>query len=91
MNHVSGDPLRCQPDSPGHKSTCFVYRHAAALVGVDRRGMCDCGLEPRDVKLQRCSTVCGCCGEPLWHVVPTGCADVNALSPVLTVHRETDA
>lgn len=28
-----------------HTPECFVYRYAPYLLGVDRRGMCDCGAE----------------------------------------------
>ena len=28
----------------GHATTCFVYRYADGLIGMDRRGLCTCGL-----------------------------------------------
>lgn len=28
-----------------HAQTCLVYRCAPALLGVDRRGLCNCGAE----------------------------------------------
>lgn len=29
-----------------HKKSCFVYKHAYALIGEDRRGLCTCGSDP---------------------------------------------
>jgi hypothetical protein len=28
-----------------HTEQCLVYRYAEALIGVDRRGLCDCEAE----------------------------------------------
>lgn len=33
------------PNNIPHEPYCVVYRAAAGLLGVDRRGMCDCGAE----------------------------------------------
>lgn len=35
-----------------HKKWCFVYVHARALLGVDRRGLCNCGAEQINTKVQ---------------------------------------
>jgi hypothetical protein len=29
-----------------HQKTCFVYKNAYKLIGVDRRGLCTCGADP---------------------------------------------
>lgn len=32
-----------------HLPRCLIYRYAEALIGRDRRGLCDCGAEPEGV------------------------------------------
>lgn len=32
-------------DPTPHTTSCYVYKHARALLGKDRRGLCTCGAE----------------------------------------------
>jgi hypothetical protein len=36
------------PEPVPHAETCFVWIHARALIGYNRRGLCTCGAEQKN-------------------------------------------
>lgn len=45
LEEANVDEVAVRRERP-HARSCYVYRNAKALVGIDRTGLCDCGAEP---------------------------------------------